>query len=86
MNEVVGSSYYVAPEVLKEEYDEKCDIWSVGVILYMMMSGRPPFEGKSDLDIIKNVKLGIYNVNIPEMEQVSSECKNLIELLMTYNP
>ena len=86
MKETVGTAYYIAPEVLTQEYDEKCDIWSIGVILYMMLSGRPPFKGNSELDIVKNVKLGVYDINIPELDNVSDEGKNLIKQMMTYNP
>jgi len=55
MKTTYGTPYYIAPEVINQRYDEKCDIWSVGVILYIMLSGKPPFNGKDDDDILHKV-------------------------------
>lgn len=49
----VGTPYYIAPEVLSKNYNEKCDIWSLGVVLYMMIYNFPPFKGSTPLDVMK---------------------------------
>ena len=51
----VGTAYYVSPEILQGSYSEKCDIWSAGVILYILLSGDPPFNGPSDVAIYKKI-------------------------------
>lgn len=66
-----GTPYYVAPEVLQGEYNSKCDVWSAGVILYMLVSGRPPFDGYDDRQIINNVKNTKLRMNYPEFDNVS---------------
>jgi len=83
---LVGSSYYIAPEVLKKNYDEKCDIWSCGVILYILLSARPPFGGESDKEIMENVSLGKYDLKSSPFNHISKSCKDLIQKLLIMDP
>lgn len=55
MTERLGTPYYIAPEVLLKSYDEKCDIWSCGVILYMIIFGCPPFTGADEVEIMRKI-------------------------------
>ena len=60
MTTISGTPYYIAPEVLNEDYDNKCDTWSCGVLLYILLCGYPPFNGDSDTEIMKAVKKGNF--------------------------
>lgn len=56
LSDMVGTPYYIAPQVINGSYDQKCDIWSCGVILYILLCGSPPFNGKNQKQIMQNVK------------------------------
>ena len=73
-----GTCYYVSPEILKGQYNEKCDIWSLGVILFMMLSGYPPFDGSSDREIIESVKKAQYAFDEDIWFTISPSAKDLI--------
>eukprot|EP00826_Nyctotherus_ovalis_P011704 TRINITY_DN1304_c0_g2_i3.p1 TRINITY_DN1304_c0_g2~~TRINITY_DN1304_c0_g2_i3.p1 ORF type:complete len:340 (+),score=71.15 TRINITY_DN1304_c0_g2_i3:122-1141(+) len=63
LTSTTGTAYYIAPEVLSKRYDEKCDVWSCGVILYILLCGMPPFNGNTDDDILKAVRRGKFAYN-----------------------
>ena len=75
-------SYYIAPEAMDGVYNQKCDIWSIGVILYMLLTGVPPFNGDSDEEIFEMIKNKFYTFEIPEMQGVSESVKNLISSIL----
>lgn len=74
-----GSPYYIAPEVFMQKYNRKIDIWSMGVVLYIMLSGKVPFPGRTEPEIIHNVIKGVFHFNHPAFGSVSEECKDLIK-------
>lgn len=86
MRERLGTAYYIAPEVLRKKYDEKCDVWSCGVILYILLCGYPPFGGQTDQEILKRVERGKYTFDPPDWTLVSEEAKNLVKLMLTFEP
>ena len=67
---ITGSSYYIAPEVLKKKYNFKCDLWSLGVIMYILLTKKIPFFGKDDKEIRKSIKKNKFN---PEPIQIYSK-------------
>eukprot|EP00435_Cladocopium_sp_Y103_P018078 s900_g4.t1 len=81
-----GTPYYVAPQVLAGAYDEKCDIWSCGVICYILLCGYPPFYGEKDKEILARVKKGEVKFDPADWSDVSSDAIDFIKLMLTYDP
>eukprot|EP00416_Gambierdiscus_australes_P035538 CAMPEP_0171094780 /NCGR_PEP_ID=MMETSP0766_2-20121228/42341_1 /TAXON_ID=439317 /ORGANISM="Gambierdiscus australes, Strain CAWD 149" /LENGTH=506 /DNA_ID=CAMNT_0011553493 /DNA_START=19 /DNA_END=1540 /DNA_ORIENTATION=- len=81
-----GTAFYVAPQVLAGSYDEKCDIWSCGVIAYILLSGYPPFHGDTDNQILRRVKRGRFEFPSPEWDNISASAKDFISQMLTYDP
>ena len=86
MTRMIGTPYYVAPEVLKGCYNEKCDIWSVGVIMFYLLSGTQPFGGTNNFSVFKAVSRGDFKFKSDKWKEISQSAKNLIVSMLTYNP
>lgn len=72
----------MAPEVIKRKYDHKCDIWSIGVILYIMLCGYPPFSGATEDEILEKVSVGKYSFQSEEWNHISDEAKLFIQKML----
>lgn len=80
-SEKIGTPFYVAPEVLKGDYTYKCDIWSAGVVIYMILNGNPPFDGQNESQIINS----ILNQKLPESRHGSNSAKNFLTQMLNRN-
>ncbi len=85
LSRVVGSSYYIAPEVLKKSYTEACDLWSLGVIVYMLLSGAPPFFGSNEEGIKASILKGEYSFPHELLGDVSEDALSFVSCLLTYD-
>ena len=86
LTEQIGTSFYIAPEVLKNGYNEKCDLWSCGVILYILLCGSPPFYGKNEKEIFRKILDGNFTFRHKIWNKISTEGKNLVLKLLQVNP
>ena len=78
MSSKVGTVYYMAPEILQGNYNELCDIWSCGVILYIILCGYPPFQGNNDKEIYQSIQKGKVDFPQNEWKMISKNAKDLI--------
>ena len=86
LTNMLGTAYYMAPEVINGSYDRSCDLWSVGIIAYILLSGRPPFNGPDDKTIIKKIRNGKFEFDAPLWESISEGAKDFIRCLINYDP
>ena len=82
LNSSNGTLYYMAPEVFDENYNYMCDLWSAGTILYVLLSGRLPFDGKSNEEVVQSIRDKNYCLDNETWGQVSEIAKDLIRNLL----
>ncbi|EER11357.1 calcium-dependent protein kinase, putative [Perkinsus marinus ATCC 50983] len=86
MTAITGTVYYVAPEVMTGKYDYSCDMWSIGVMTYMLLAGVPPFDGDTDKEILRKVSKGTYSFSGPSWDFISSPARDFISKLLQKDP
>lgn len=85
-SDVVGSPYYVAPEVLRKRYGPEADVWSAGVILYILLSGVPPFWAESEQGIFEQVLHGDLDFSSDPWPNISESAKDLVRKMLVRDP
>jgi calcium-dependent protein kinase len=83
---VFGTPYYMAPELARPEYDELCDEWSIGVIMYNLLTGSMPFPKSSDNKFLESLQKFSLNLTVPELSLISDNCKSLLNKLLKKDP
>jgi calcium-dependent protein kinase len=78
LRETVGSPFYIAPEVIDQEYGPSCDVWSCGVVLYNLVTGRFPFEAEQNNQVFELIKRGVYDKSVVEASGYSAAGKDLL--------
>ncbi|KAD5802360.1 hypothetical protein E3N88_13720 [Mikania micrantha] len=84
--DVVGSPYYVAPEVLRKHYGPESDVWSAGVILYILLSGVPPFWAETEMGIFRQILQGKLDFESEPWPAITESAKDLIRKMLDRNP
>eukprot|EP00966_Prymnesium_polylepis_P068281 1586534-Prymnesium_polylepis.1 len=82
-----GTPGYIAPEVLHMKgYDKQCDVWSMGVIVYILLCGFPPFYADNDAQLFERIKAGKYEFLRPYWDPISDGAKDFVRKMLTVDP
>ncbi|KAI5074924.1 hypothetical protein GOP47_0010885 [Adiantum capillus-veneris] len=84
--EAEGTPWYLAPELLAGSYDEKVDVWSLGVLLHILLCGYPPFDGESASEIFEAIRKGKLDLKGDPWPSISAEAKSLVKGMLQRNP
>ncbi|TKY57133.1 Calcium-dependent protein kinase 17 [Spatholobus suberectus] len=84
--DIVGSAYYIAPEVLKRKYGPEIDIWSIGVMLYILLCGVPPFSAESENGIFNAILRGYIDFTSDPWPSISPAAKDLVRKMLNSDP
>ena len=79
LNQKSGSPYYMAPEVIQGLYDNKCDVWSCGILMYNMLTGSYPFKGDSVKDLFWNIKSKVLDFENDFWSRFTPECISFLK-------
>ena len=82
----LGTPYYVSPEVLEGIYDKRCDLWAIGVIAYILLSGTPPFNGRNEVEVFNKIRCCDYDFPDKQWSYISDEAKDFISKLLHPEP
>ena len=82
MDSQIGTMYFMSPEIIKGSYNEKCDIWSLGVILYFLLCGYPPFVGANDMHLVQDILQGKFTFPKEDWKNISDSAKDLISKML----
>ncbi|KAH9606868.1 hypothetical protein KSS87_019702 [Heliosperma pusillum] len=85
-SEIVGSPYYMAPEVLRRNYGPEVDVWSAGVILYILLCGVPPFWAETEEAIAHAIVKGVIDFERDPWPRISTQAKDLVKCMLDQNP
>lgn len=87
LKQTIGTPFYMAPEIFNvNKYDEKVDLWSLGIVLYILLTGKAPYYGKEDDVIIAQVKKAGYNKKLLNDKGLTKPAINLVESLLNIDP
>jgi calcium-dependent protein kinase len=87
MTALLGTCYYVAPEVVNgPQYDFRCDLWSLGIIAYMLITGQPPYWGSSAEEVLQKIKTEAPDTDSPQWANASSDAKDFVFGLLQRRP
>ena len=85
-SDIIGTLVYNSPEVMAGNYNKTCDIWSCGVIMYYLLSGRLPFNGEGEQEITNKIFEAKFEFDVEHFKNISEEAKDLIKKCLKYDP